>query len=353
MPFNSRNNSIAAAANKAKVTKIAKWVGGALGVVILASQLVLTVDKGNVASQSTFGKVDLDTIYSEGIHFPVNPLAKFTSMSVADQSIVMRGVVVDQYGKARSNGQVIIQTRDKMATGVDVEIFLQVNGTQIPHLSQQQVNTVADAVRKYVSPALSEALYNQGSSIASAQDLFTEKAKTQLKDGVLRDLRSYLVNVEKLDESVVGAIIVKDVKIQRLALPPEIEDLIMETKKREEAEEIAKSSERRRQTDANAGLYEKQQVAEGIKADAEAESYRRKQNADALEREAEAKLVVAQKEAEGIKELNKQINPQYVQYLNAQAGLTAAQNYKGDVPHTVMGGDGSFVPFMDIGSGKK
>ncbi|MGL5305800.1 MAG: SPFH domain-containing protein, partial [Aeromonas veronii] len=345
MPFNSRNNSIAAAANKAKVTKIAKWVGGALGVVILASQFVLTVDKGNVASQSTFGKVDLNTVYSEGIHFPVNPLAKFTSMSVADQSIVMRGVVVDQYGKARSNGQVIIQTRDKMATGVDVEIFLQVNGAQIPHLSQQQVNTVADAVRKYVQPALSEALYNQGSSIASAQDLFTEQAKTQLKDGVLRDLRSYLISAEKLDESVVGAIIVKDVKIQRLALPPEIEDLIMETKKREEAEEIAKSSERRRQTDANAGLYEKQQAAEATKANAEAEAFRRMQNAEAMEREAAAKLVVAQKEAEGIAELNKQINPQYVQYLKAQATLTAAQNYKGDVPQTVMGADGNFVPF--------
>lgn len=353
MPFNSRNNSIAAAANKAKVTKIAKWVGGALGVIILASQFVLTVDKGNGASQAVMGKVTLNKVYTEGLHFPVNPLASFTQMSVADQSIVMRGVTVDQYGKARPNGQVVIQTADKMATGADVEVVLQINASQLPHLSQQQVNNVSDAVRKYVSPALSEALYGQGSKIKTAQDLFTDEAKTNLKNGVLKDLREYMANKEKMHPSVVGAIIVKDVKIQRLALPEQIEVLIMQTKQREEAEEIAKSEERKRQTDANAALYEKQKIAEATKANAEAEAYRRVENAKALEREAAAKLVVAQKEAEGIAELNKQINPQYVQYLKAQAGLTAAQNYKGEVPHTIMGGDGNFVPFMDIGSGKK
>lgn len=349
MPFSSRNQSVVNAAQKAKFTKIAKWVGGTLGLAILASQFVMSVDKGNVATQAVFGKVDLVKTYGEGLHFPVNPMATFTHMSVADQSIVMRGVSVDQYGKARPNGQVIIQTADKMATGVDVEVVLQLNKSQLPHLSQQQVSTMASAVQKYVSPALSEALYNQGSRVKTAQDLFTEEAKTQLKNGVLADLRAYMTNVEKMHPSVVGAITVKDVKIQRLALPEQIEDLIMKTKQREEAEEIAKSEERRRKTDANAALYEKQQTANATKANAEAEAYRRMQNAEAMEREAAAKLVVAQKEAEGIAELNKQINPQYVQYLKAQANLTAAQNYKGDVPQTVMGGDGSFVPFMNMG----
>lgn len=352
MPFSSRNTSIQSSASKAKMTKIAKWVGGFAVAAIIAGQFVLTVDKGDAATQSVFGKVDMTTTYGEGIHL-VHPMAKFTHLSIADQSIVMRGVVVDQYGKARSNGQVVIQTADKMATGADVELVLQLDRSLLPHLSQQQISTMSDAVRKYVTPALSEALYSRGSGIKTAQDLFTAEAKEQLKNGVLADIRKYLADTTKVHPSVVGAITVKDVKIQRLALPEQIETLIMETKKREEAEEIAKSEQRRRETDAQAGLYEKQQIAEATKAQAEAESYRRMQNAEALEREAAAKLVVAQKEAEGIAELNKQINPQYVQYLKAQAGLTAAHNYKGEVPHTVMGGDGNFIPFMNMDANKK
>lgn len=349
MPFSSRNQSVKQAAQTKSMFKYGALALGVVATLGIIGSTVLTVDKGNVATQAVFGKVDMQTTYNEGIHFFVHPMANFTHLSVADQSIVMRGIVVDNQGKAHSNGQVIIQTADKMATGADVELVLQLNREYLPALSQQQIATMADAIRKYVSPALTEALYTQGSSIKTAQDLFTEEAKIKLKDGVLRDIRSYLADATKIHPSVVGAITIKDVKIQRLALPPQIEKLIMETKEREEAEEIAKSNERRRQTDANAELYEKQQTANATKANAEAEAYRRIQNAEALEREASAKLVVAQKEAEGISELNKQINPQYVQYLKAQATLTAAQNYKGDVPQTVMGGEGNFVPFMNMG----
>ena len=346
MPFNNRNNSIARAAATAKAKKMGFIAAGVVAAIALGSSTVLTVDKGHTAGKTVFGAVDMSTTYGEGIHFPVNPLASFTEMTTRDESIVLRGIEVVN-GRAVANGRLIIQTADKMSTGVDVEILVQVDPLYVPRFIQQAGN-FPGVVSKYINPALMEALYKQGSGVKTAQDLFTPEAKEQLKEGIITDIRAYLSNKDIMQE-LAGGLVVKDVKIQRLVLPPQIENLIMETKQREEAEEIAKSNERRRQTDANAGLYEKQKAAEARKAEAEAEAYRRTQNAEALEREASAKLVVAQKEAEGIAELNKQINPQYVQYLKAQAGLTAAQNYKGDVPQTVMGGEGNFVPFMNMG----
>lgn len=346
MSFNTRNANIAREMNTAKVKKTGLIVAGILGTILLGSSTVLTVEKGHTAGATVFGAVQLDKTYGEGIHFPVNPLASFTEMTTRDESIVLRGIEVVN-GRAVSNGRLIVQTADKMSTGVDVEILIQIDPMKVPHFIQQAGN-FNGVVSKYINPALMEALYKQGSSIRTAQDLFTPEAKDKLKDGITTDIRAYLNN-PKIMKELAGGVVVKDVKVQRLVLPPQIEKLIMETKEREEAEEIAKSNERRRQTDANAGLYEKQQAAEATKANAEAEAFRRMQNAEAMEREAAAKLVVAQKEAEGIAELNKQINPQYVQYLKAQANLTAAQNYKGDVPQTVMGGDGNFVPFMNMG----
>lgn len=322
---------------------------GAFLLTVLSMMSILTVEKGHTAGETVFGAVKLDKTYGEGFHFPVNPLASFTEMSTRDESIVLRGIEVVN-GRAVSNGRLIIQTADKMSTGVDVEILIQLDPTKVP-LFIQQAGQFNGVISKYINPALMEALYKQGSNIRTAQDLFTPEAKDKLKEGIMADIRGYLNNT-KIMKDLAGGVVVKDVKIQRLVLPPQIEKLIMETKEREEAEEIAKSNERRRQTDANAELYEKQQTAEATKANAEAESYRRIQNAIALEREAEAKLVAATKEAEGIAELNKQINKQYIDYVHAQASLTASQNYKGDVPQTVMGSDGNFVPFMNVGNQK-
>lgn len=345
--FTDNNRSNSRAAQQANVKKYATIGCLSLAALFVGLSSTLVVDKGNVAVQTLFGKVTLDKTYQEGFHF-VNPFGSYTQISVRDESIVLKGIDVIG-GKAVSNGNLIIQTADKMTTGVDIEMVVQLKPEFAPYYVQQ-ASTFNGAINKYIKPALIETIYSQGSEIKAAELLFTPEAKNSLKVGTMAGMKNYLSNKTIVGENLVNGFTVKDVKYQRLALPPEIDKMIITTQQRKEAEEIAKSNERKRQTDANAGLYEKEQFSAATKVQAEAESYRRVQNAIATEREAEAKLVTMQKDAEGIAALNKQINQQYIQYMDAQSKLVASQNYKGDTPAhlVVMGEKSSVVPFMNI-----
>lgn len=334
-------------AKAGKMTKIAKYVGIGLVTLGIASTFVTTVEKGHVGVPVVFNEIDHSKFYTEGLNIKM-PWVSVIEVPVVDRSITLKGIVIDNRGKAVSNGQLVLQTADKMDTGVDVEILVNMK-PQYASKFVQQAGSFDGAVNQYVIPALKESMYDQGAAIATAQDLFTTEAKDQLKAGSIQDMQGYLNN-KVIMGALAGGFNVKDVKYQRLALPSEINKMIMATKQRQEQEDIAKSSETIRKTDADAALYEEKQKALATEAQADAEAHRRTVNAEAAEKEADAKFYAMKKDAEGIELLNKQINPEYIQYINAQAGLEAAQNYKGDVPQSVtsMGTDANFVPFMNM-----
>jgi regulator of protease activity HflC (stomatin/prohibitin superfamily) len=351
--FTQRNNPIKTPIktqiNGAKMKKLAIGVGITLATIAVGSQFFLTVQKGHVGVESKMGgMIVLDKHYSEGLHFPVNPLSSFVEISVKDESIPLKGIEIDRVGNAYSNGSYVLQTADQMTTGVDVEILLQLKPKFAPYFVQQ-VGTFDGAVGTYITPALLESLMKQGSSVESAQDLFSTTAKHNLKTGTMKDMVSYLQNPEIMGKLSNGFTI-KDVKYQRMVLPPRIQEMINQAKEREEAEDIAVSNETIRKTDADAKLYEEQKHALATEAQADAEAHRRTVNATAVEKEADAKLYAMQKESAGIKNLNSSINPQYIQYMNAQAAVTAAQNYKGGVPQSVttLGDANNFIPFMNM-----
>lgn len=335
--------------DRKKMKKLATGVAIALGVVIVGSSLVTTVDKGHVGVAVKFGEVQHSAIpMSEGLNFKL-PWTEIIEVPITDQSISLKGITISPSGNAMSNGSLVLQTADKMTTGLNVELLVQMKPEFASHFVQM-AGSFNGAVNKYVIPALEESLNYRGSSIATAQDLFTEDAKTDLKKKTQGDMTSYL-NDKAIMEHLSSGLTVKDVKYQRMVLPPRIQEMINQTKEREEAEEIALSNERKRKTDANATFYERQKDAEAKEKQADADAHRTKVLAEATEREADAKLYAMEKEADGIKKLNSVINPQYIKYIDAQANLTASQRYQGGTPAslTVMGENTQAVPFLNVG----
>lgn len=336
--------------NNPKMKKIATYSVATAVILALGSNFFLSVKAGDVAAESEFGgKIVLTKHYKEGLHFPVNPFSSFIHMSVKDESISLKGISIDNRGNAVSNGRLVLQTADQMTTGVDVEILLQMKPEFVPHFVQQ-AGTFNGSVNKYINPALLESLMIQGAVIESAQDLFTTKAKESLKLGTMQDMVSYLEKPSIMGKLANGFTI-KDVKYQRMVLPPRIQEMINQAKEREEQENVAESNEEIAKTNADAKFYEEQQLALADQERANAEAHRLTVLATAAEKEADAKFYAMDKESSGIKLINAQLTPRYNDYIYAQASLTASQKYKGGTPSslTIMDGNTSAVPYMNIG----
>ena len=313
-------------------------------VAVLGFNLMLIVPKGNVAVETLMGKVTTEKVWKEGFHI-VNPIATYSNIPITDQSLKFQGIA----NNGLANGQLVIQTADKMTTALNVEILVAIKPEFAPFF-YQQATTFTGTTNKYIVPALMESLMTQGSGITTAQALFDEQSKVKMKAGSLADIRNYLGNPKIMGNGANG-LTVKDFKYQRFVLDPTISDMIRQTKEREELEQVALSQERKRQTDANAALYEKQQQAEATKAQADAEAHKVTVLAAAHERQSDAKLYAMQKEALGMKEISNQTTPQYIKYMEANATVLAAERYQGGTPETltIMGGDSSAVPFLNIG----
>lgn len=347
--FSNQTNELKSKLQGVKMKKIAIYSGIALATVALASNLVLSVDRGMTAVEIEMGgKVALTKHYSEGLHFPVNPFSSFVSISTKDVSIPFVGVDIIR-GDAVSNGTWSLQTSDNLTTGVNVEVLMQLKPEFAPYYVQQST-TMKNVIGTYVVPALKESLTSQGSKIASASALFSEDKKIALKTGTLADMKSYLSNPTIMGNLASG-LVIKDVKYQSMVLPTRIQEMINQTKERQEAEQVALSAETIRKTEANAKFYEAEKEAQAKEKQADAEAHRMTVIAKANEAQADAKFYSMQKDAAGIKELNSSINPQYIKYMEAQASLVASQNYKGDTPTnlTVMGEGSSAVPFLNVG----
>lgn len=282
-----------------------KWIGVGILAFILAivgMNSYTIVSDGSVKVGTFLGKVD-PKAYPPGMNWPVNPFMSFDTYSTKDIRVPLKGLLVP--------------SQDKMKSSVDVTVMLQFDGNKAPVL---KINggTEEEALDKYVRQKLISTILEFGKNVPEAQSLFTADTQRQLQDSIREAIQEY--------SSPYGYTI-KEIMIQDITLPDVVQKQVVNTKIRQE--EI---------NQARAEAEKEKQLAQKKVEQANADREVREQLSQAMERDADAKLYAAQKEAEANAALQKTITSEMIRWKELDVEQTKAEKYKGDVPHTIIGG---------------
>ena len=274
----------------------------------LGSMMFKTIDVGHVGVATLFGDVRQDT-YPEGLHFPVNPLYKWTVYDARQKT---------HKEKAR------VPSQDQLTTEVDISVQYRINGEMAASILQK-TGTAEDVIRVHLVPNLRSLLRELGTSIKRAEDFFLEEIKQQLQEKLSDRLRE-LLGPKGL---VVDAVLLRDFR-----LPAFITKAIEAKKEREQEVEKQKAELER---------YKTEQQQKLAQADAERQ---------AAEQEAIQIQLLADAQAYEIEKINKAIadNPAYIQ-LQA---LEALKSISGDPASKIyfINSDSPMpLPLMHMGEG--
>ena len=255
---------------------------GAIAVIVIiilafGSRFFKTVPPGHVSVATLFGKV-VQQPYDSGIHIPVNPLYQWYDFDIRSDTITETASVPSQ---------------DQLQTQMDVSVKFRVNAAETP-------NTLASygdkdrLVTVQLIPSLRSTLREAGKSIARAEDFFLEETQNQLQSQILSDLKDGLEQ---------KGLLIDEVLIRTITLPPFIMKAIEEKKEREQEVEKQKAELERFKT-------EQQQVVEEAIAQRQA-----------AEEESQRVRVLADAKAYEIEKLNDAIagNQAYIQLQALEA----------------------------------
>ncbi len=223
--------------------------------VALAAASVVTVPAGHAKVATLFGKVK-DIPYTEGLHFPVNPLLKMTEFDLRQKT------------HKETAG---IPSEDKLITQMDVSVQYRTIGAMVPDILRN-TGKPEDVIAVHLVPKLRSILREQGKGVEQAQDFFLESIQQQLQTTLQVGLADYLVSKGLQIDSVL---------IRDINLPEVIRKSITETKKREqevlkqraELERFATEQDQKVKQ-AESELKAARLEAEKIKALADAEAYK-------------------------------------------------------------------------------
>ncbi|QXD23643.1 prohibitin family protein [Opitutia bacterium ISCC 51] len=250
-----------------------------VAIVILAfgSRFFKTVSPGHVSVATLFGKV-VQQPYDSGIHIPVNPLYQWYDFDIRSDTITETASVPSQ---------------DQLQTQMDVSVKFRVNAAETPN-TLARYGDKNRLVTVQLIPSLRSTLREAGKSIARAEDFFLEETQNQLQVQILEDLKS------GLEEK---GLLIDEVLIRTITLPPFIMKAIESKKEREQEVEKEKAELERYKT-------EMQQKVEGAIADRQA-----------AEQEAEKVKVLADARAYEIGKLNDAVagNQTYIQLQSLEA----------------------------------
>ena len=250
-----------------------------VAIVILAfgSRFFKTVSPGHVSVATLFGKV-VQQPYDSGIHIPVNPLYQWYDFDIRSDTITETASVPSQ---------------DQLQTQMDVSVKFRVNAAETPN-TLARYGDKNRLVTVQLIPSLRSTLREAGKSIARAEDFFLEETQNQLQVQILEDLKS------GLEEK---GLLIDEVLIRTITLPPFIMKAIESKKEREQEVEKEKAELERYKT-------EMQQKVEGAIADRQA-----------AEQEAEKVKVLADARAYEIRKLNDAVagNQTYIQLQSLEA----------------------------------
>lgn len=265
-----------------------------------------SVPAGHVAVATLFGKIQTEP-YDEGLHFPINPLFKWSLYDVRQKTHLERAGVPSQ---------------DQLTTMIDVSAQFRINRDMAPKILGG-TGTAVDVLHVHLIPKLRSLLREQGKTIKRAEDFFLEETQQRLQTSLRTGLREYMTpqGVEVLD------VLLRDIK-----LPAFILQAIEAKKEREQAVERQKAELERFRTE------QLQKVAQ-----AEAER-------QAAEQEAIMRKLLADAQAYEIEKINNAIsgNQSYVQ-LQALEALKAISRNPSSKIYFINGDSPMPLPLMHLG----
>jgi regulator of protease activity HflC (stomatin/prohibitin superfamily) len=212
-------------------------------VLLFGSRFLKTVPAGHVAVATLFGKV-MPLPFEEGLHIPVNPLYQWYDFDTRADTITETASVPSQ---------------DQLQTQMDVSVKFRINASEAP----ETLKLFGDKNRLITTqliPSLRSTLREAGKTIARAEDFFLEETQNRLQVQLLYDLK------ESLDKK---GLIIDEVLIRSITLPPFIMKAIEGKKEREQEVEKQKAELERFKTEMQEKV--EQAIAERQAAEQEAE----------------------------------------------------------------------------------
>ncbi len=279
---------------------------GVLVIVVVIMNVIKTVPVGHVGVATLFGKAQAEG-YPEGLHIPVNPLYKWTMFDARKKTHLETANVPSQ---------------DQLQTRLDVSVQYRIDGSMASKILGA-TGTAEAAVRVHLVPKLRSLLREQGKSVVRAEDFFLEETQETLQTALTDGLR---------DDLEQQGIIVSEVLIRDITLPPFIVLAIEQKKEREQAVEQEKAE------------------LERVRTELQQEVARAKAGREAAEEEAARKIILADAQAYEIIAINNAIstNPAYIQLQSLEA-LKAISKDPASKVYFLDGSSPSPLPLMHLG----
>ena len=273
---------------------------------LVGSQFVKTIPPGQIGVATLFGNVQSEG-YPQGLHIPINPLYRWTTFDARQKTHVETANVPSQ---------------DQLQTRLDVSVQYRIDGSMAPDILEQTGNPES-AVRVHLVPKLRSLLREQGKSIKRAEDFFLEETQAVLQSALTDGLRDYLAPF---------GIIVSDVLIRDITLPPFIVAAIEQKKEREQAVERERAE------------------LERVRTELQQEVARAKAGREAAEEDAARKRILADATAYEINAINDAIakNPAYIQLQSLEALKSISKDPASKI-YFLDGSSPSPLPLMHLG----
>ena len=281
-------------------------IAGVVAAAFVGMQFVKTIPPGRVGVATLFGNVQAEG-YSQGLHFPVNPLYSWTLYDAREKTHMETASVPSQ---------------DQLQTRLDVSVQYRIDGSMAPRILEETGDAQA-AVNVHLIPKMRSLLREQGKSIKRAEDFFQEETQDQLQEALTAGLSEYLAP----KGITVSAVLIRDI-----TLPPFIVEAIEQKKEREQAVERERAELERVRTELQ------QQVA------------RAEAGRAAAEEEAARKKILADAQAYEITQINNAIarNPAYIQLQSLEA-LKAISKDPASKMYFMDGSSPNPLPLMHLG----
>ena len=150
----------------------------AVVIALFGSNLVKTVPPGRVGVATLFGNVQ-PVGYTQGLHFPVNPLYQWTMFDAREKTHLETASVPSQ---------------DQLQTKLDVSVQFSIDGVMAPKILEQ-TGDAESAVCVHLIPKLRSLLREQGKSIKRAEDFFQEATQETLQTALTEGMKDYLQKI--------------------------------------------------------------------------------------------------------------------------------------------------------------
>jgi regulator of protease activity HflC (stomatin/prohibitin superfamily) len=265
------------------------------------------VPAGQVSVAALFGKVQ-DKTFTEGLHFPVNPLYSWTTFDVRNKTLKEEDVEVP--------------SQDQLTSKVDINVQYRLVGSMAPAVLRETGNPEA-VVEVHLVPKLRSILREQGKTVRKAEDFFTESVQQKLQADLKIGLAEYVQS---------KGIEIQDVLIRDIDLPEFIIQAIEQKKVREQEAEKQK---------AELDRFTTQQQEKVVEAEA--------RNKAAL-MEAEQRRTLADAQSYEIHKINEAIatNPAYIQ-IKALETLQAISKDPASKLYFIDSKSNAPLPLMHLG----